>query len=101
MNVWAVKMGQNGNGNCVQIPISNYEWDAEHETDFKMRREWIIDSDLWLSVRPFLGDEMLCMDPEKNEPHHFFEALFEAEMWNHIAHETNKYTEARITQRHR
>ena len=42
---------------------------------------------------------MLLMDPEKNEPHHFFEALFEAEMWNHITHETNKYAEARITQR--
>ena len=27
--------GQNGNGNCVQIPISNYEWHTEHETDFE------------------------------------------------------------------
>ena len=25
---------QNGNGNCIQIPISNYEQDTEHETDF-------------------------------------------------------------------
>ena len=69
----------------------------EHETDFKMGWEWIIDSDPGLSVRPFLGEEMLLMDPEKNEPHHFFEALFEAEMWNHIAHETNNYAEARTT----
>ena len=30
---------------------------------------------------------MLLMDPEKNEPHHFFKALFAAELWNHIAHE--------------
>ena len=63
--------------------------------------EWILHSDPGPSVGPFLGEEMLLMDPEKNEPHHFFEALFEAEMWNHIAHETNKYTETRITQRHK
>ena len=42
--------------------------------------EWIIDSDPGLSVRPSLGEEMLFMDPEKNEPHHFFKPLFEAEM---------------------
>ena len=75
--------GQNGNGNFMQIPIANYEWDAEPETDFEMGWEWIIDSDSGPSVRPFLGDEMLLMDPEKNEPHHFFEALFESEMWSH------------------
>ena len=69
----------------------------EPETDFEMVWEWISDSDPGPSVRPFLGEEMLLM--EKNEPHNFFEALFEAEMWNHIAHETNKYAEARITQR--
>ena len=40
--------------------------------------EWILHSDPGLSVGPFLGEEMLLMDPEKNEPHHFFEALFEA-----------------------
>ena len=28
--------GQNANGNCIQIPISNYEQDTEHETDFEM-----------------------------------------------------------------
>ena len=42
---------------------------------------------------------MLLIDPEKNESHHFFEALFKAEMWNHIAHKTNKNAETRITQR--
>ena len=68
---------QNGNGNCIQIPISNYEQDTEQETDFEMGWEWILHLD----------------------PHHFFEALFEAEMWNHIARETNKYAETRITQR--
>ena len=51
------------------------------------------------SVRPFLGEEMLLMNPEKNEPHYFFEALFEAEIWNHTAHETNTYAETRITQK--
>ena len=85
----------------MQIPISNYEQDTEHETDFKMGLEWIIDSDPRPSVRPFPGEEMLLMDPEKNEPHHFFQVLFEAGMWNHIAHETNKYAETRITQRHK
>ena len=91
---------ENGqNGNCVQIPISNYEQHMEHETDFKIGWERIIDSDPGLSVRPFLGEEMLLMDLEKNEPHHFFEALFETEMRNHIAHKTNKYAEKRITQR--
>ena len=71
----------------------------EHETDFEMGWEWIIDSDPGPSVRPFLGEEMLLMDPEKNEPHYFFEALFEAEMWVDTAHETNKYEKARSTQR--
>ena len=40
---------------------------------------------------------MLLMDPEKNEPDYFFEALFEAGMWNHMAHKTNKYAETRTT----
>ena len=61
--------------------------------------EWILHSDPGPSVGHFLGEEMLLMDPEKNELHHFFEALFEAEMWNHTAHETNKYVETRITKR--
>ena len=93
---------ENGeNGNCVQIPISNYEWDTEHETDFEMEWEWIFHFYPGLSVRPFLGEEMLLMDWDKNEPHHFFEALFEDEIWNYIAHKTNKYAETRITQRHK
>ena len=54
--------------------------------------ELIIDSDPGPSVRSFLGEKMLLMDLEKNEPHHSFKTLFEAEMWKHIAHETNKYT---------
>ena len=61
--------------------------------------ELILHSDPGPGVRPFPGEEMLLMDCEKNEPHHFFEALFEAEMWNHIAHETNKYAKTRITQK--
>ena len=59
--------GQNGNGNCVQIPISNYEQDTEHEADFEMGREWILHSDPQPSVGPFLGEEMLLVDPEKND----------------------------------
>ena len=91
------KNGQNGNGNCVQIPISNYKQDAEHETDFEMGWEWISHLDLGPIVRPFPGEEMLLMDQEKNEPHHFFEALFEAETWNFIVHKTNKYAEQDYT----
>ena len=57
--------GKNGNGNCVQIPIPNYEQDTEHETDCEMGWEWILYSDPGPSVRPFLGEEMLLMDQEK------------------------------------
>ena len=89
--------GQNSNGNCVQIPISNYAQDTEHETDFEMGWAWIFHLDPGPSARPFLGEEMLLMDWERNEPHHFFQALFEAEMWNHTVHETNKYGKTRIT----
>ena len=59
--------------------------------------EWIIHSDGGPSVGPFLGEYMLFMDQEKNEPHHFFEAFIE--MWNHIAHKMYKYADMRITQR--
>ena len=90
---------ENGNGNCVQIPISNYEQGTEHETDFEMGWEWIFPLDHGPSVGPFLGEEMLLMDQKKNEPHNFFEALFEAEIWNYIVHQTNRYAETRITQR--
>ena len=41
--------------------------------------EWILHSDPGPSLLPFLGEEMLLMDQEKNETHHFFEVLFEAE----------------------
>ena len=89
--------GQNGNGNFVQIPITNSEQDTEPEMNFKMGWEWIIDPDPGPSVGPFLGEEMLLMEPEKNEPHHFFEALLKSKMWNYIAYETYRYTETRIT----
>ena len=36
--------GQNCNGNCMQIPILNYERDTEHETDFEMGWESIFHS---------------------------------------------------------
>ena len=68
-NLWTVKMAKMAMENCVQILISNYEWDTEHKRDFEMGWKWIIDS--VPSVRPFLGEEMLLMDPEKNESHHF------------------------------
>ena len=42
--------------------------------------EWILHLDPGPRVGLFLGEEMLLMDPEKNEPRHFFEALFVAEM---------------------
>ena len=91
--------GQNGKGNFMQIPITNYEWDTEPETYFEMGWEWTINSYPWPSVVPFLAEEVLLMDPEENEPYYFFEAFFESMMWNHIAHKSNRYAETRITQR--
>ena len=58
--------GQNDIENCVHIPISNYERDTEREVDFEMGWEWRFHLDPGSSVRPFLGEEMLLMDQEKN-----------------------------------
>ena len=91
--------------------LSNDSYDSESvdsaNTNFKLwiryrtwKRFWngmgIIDSDPWANVWPFLGEEMPLMDPDNNEPHLFFEALFESQNWNHISHKTNRYAETRI-----
>ena len=88
--------GQNEIENCVQIPIQT----TSEIQNMKQILKWDGNGYFIWTLGP-VSKEMLLMDWEKNEPHHFFEAFFEAEMWNYIAHETNKYAETRITQRHK
>ena len=49
-------------------------------------------------VAPYNGFRQCLLDPTKNEPEHFFEALFSRHMYTIMAEETNRYAQHRIEQ---
>ena len=68
----------------------NFPWDTEHEEDFGIGWLWL-EEDPGPMIAPYTGFRQCLLDPTKNNPEHFFEALFTSQMFTIMAEETNKY----------
>ena len=68
----------------------NFPWDTEHEEDFEIGWLWL-EEDPGPMIAPYTGFRQCLLDPTKNNPEHFFEALFTSQMFTIMAEEMNKY----------
>ena len=67
-----------------------YERDIEKEEDYEIGWEWRFE-DTGPLVAPYSGFRQCLLDPTKNQPEDFFDALFEENMYTIIKEETNNY----------
>ena len=75
-------------------PMVNYEGDTENELDYELGWEWI-EEDPGPMIAPYSGFRQSLLNPAKNKPEDFFEALFEDRMYTIMADETNRYAHKR------
>ena len=75
------------------IDLVNYVRDVELEEDVELGWSWIVQSDADNEfTMPFTAaGGQLLMDSCHRKPEQFFDALFDANMWEHIADQTNSY----------
>ena len=73
----------------------NFREDMEHEEDYEIGWEWI-EEDTGPYIAPYTGFWQCLLDPTKNNPEDFFEALFTSHIYTIMAEETNKYTQRKI-----
>ena len=76
-------------------PMVNFREDMEHEEDYEIGWEWI-EEDTGPYIAPYTGFQQCLLDPTKNNPEDFFEALFTSHMYTIMAEETNKYAQRKI-----
>ena len=74
-----------------------YERDIEKEEDYEIGWEWRFE-DTGPLVAPYSGFRQCLLDPTKNQPEDFFDALFEENMYTIIKEETNNYAHRRKQQ---
>ena len=72
----------------------NFREDTEHE-DYEIGWEWI-EEDTGPYIAPYTGFRQCLLDPTKNNPEDFFEALFTSHIYTIMAEETNKYAQRKI-----
>ena len=77
------------------VPIENYVGDIDNLDDFANHWLWQI-QDTGASLTPFTGTPGLLLDPPNTKPADFFNFLFEDQMYELIAHETNRYAESKM-----
>ena len=73
----------------------NFPNDTEIEEDYEIGWEWL-EQDIGPSVAPYSGFRQCLLDPTKQDPEHFFDALFSTHMYTIMAEETNKYAQRKI-----
>ena len=73
----------------------NFQEDMEHEEDYEIGWEWI-EEDTGPYIALYTGFRQCLLDPTKNNPEDFFEALFTSHMYMIMAEETNKYAQRKI-----
>ena len=61
----------------------------------KLVGEWI-EEDTGSYIAPYTGFWQCLLDPTKNNPEDFFEALFTSHIYNIMAEEMNKYAQRKI-----
>ena len=73
----------------------NFERDMENEEDYEIGWLWL-ERDTGPYIAPYTGFQQCLLDPTKNNPEDFFEALFTSHMYTIMAKETNKYTHRKL-----
>ena len=73
----------------------NFPGDTENEEDYKIGWQWI-ERDTGPYIAPYTGFRQCLLDPTKNNPEDFFEALFTSHMYTIMAEETNKYAHRKL-----
>ena len=68
----------------------NFNGDVELEEDYDIGWEWF-EVDPGPHIAPYTGFRQCLLDPMKNRPEDFFNALFDHNMYTIMAEETNKY----------
>lgn len=81
-----------------ETDMQNYENDTEHEDDFGNGWHWTFESDRGCSYGPFLGRNILLLDPRKREGTDIFDYLFTPDMWRLLTNSTNAYAAKRLQQ---
>ena len=73
----------------------NFANDTEVEEDYEIGWEWH-EQDPGPMVAPYSGFRQCLLDPTKNQPEDFFDALFSRQMYTIMAEEMNKYAHQKI-----
>ena len=73
----------------------NYANDTENEDDYEIGWEWC-EVDPGPMIAPYTGFRQCLLDPTKNRPEDFFNALFDEQMYTIMAEQTNKYAHRKI-----
>ena len=73
----------------------NFANDIENEEDYELGWEWH-EQDPGPMVTPYSGFCQCLLDPTKNQPEDFFDALFSTQMYTVMAEETNNYAQQKI-----
>ena len=68
----------------------NYQGDIELEEDYDISWEWF-EVDPGPHIAPYTGFRQCLLDPTKNQPEDFFNAVFDQNMYTIMAEEMNKY----------
>ena len=76
-------------------PMVNYSGDVEVEEDYEIGWEWL-EQDTGPIIGPFSGFRQCLVDPEKNKPEDFFNAVFDDRMFTIMAEMTNLYAHNRL-----
>ena len=76
-------------------PMVNYAEDKENEEDYEIGWQWI-EQDTGPYIAPYTSFRQCLLDPSKNNPEDFFEALFTSHMYTIMAEETNKYAHRKL-----
>ena len=67
----------------------NFANDIENEEDYEISWEWH-EQDPRPMVTPYSGFHQCFLDPMKNQPEDFFDALFSTQMYTIMVEEMNK-----------
>ena len=73
----------------------NFTHDTELEEDYEIGWQWH-EQDPGPLVTPYTGFRQCLLDPTKQKPEDFFNALFSSQMYTIITEETNRYAQQKI-----
>ena len=76
-------------------PMVNFAHDTELEEDYEIGWQWH-EQDPGPLVAPYTGFWQCLLDPTKQKPEDFFNALFSSQMYTIVTKETNRYAQQKI-----